>query len=448
MNKKIEKYTLIGLIIIFSILLYIEYLINSFDNDIYFEIVSGNDLLAGNFSTASHVSNIPIIVQQWLYSVCLAIADKFNGVYVFVIIQHIILCIVSYVFIYMKTNDKKKAIISPFILILLCHGYMINARPQIITVICLIVELILVELYKKTHKYRYLLLVIPILILHANLHQAVFLYSILVLLPYYIDNKKIDLLLVGITPLYMLCSLCTPYGINGAIYVFNTFMSGVFSNLIKVQEIQPITILSGKILIITVAITIYLIYKHRSNKYINTYIFLVFLLSMWSARHTSILYIPLLYIICAIDSNKLKNTYILYAWCSILIVLVYIMSLKTPDNYYIKNIPINDKYAIIYNLDYDIGGYLEYNGYYNVTFDSRYELYTETFCGEPKLETAKKLNTLYNSNQFLTDEQYLDLLPTCDYVIIRKTAYGNIILSKYYDVIYTDDYRIIYEVRK
>ena len=180
-------------------LLYIVLLSKSLDNDMYFEIMSGRDLLTGNFSTATHLGNFPILVQQWLYAVTLAIFDKlgYAGIIGLVFLQDSILWALSSVLIYRKTKDKKLAVLGSFFAILFCHNYMINVRPQIITVILLVAELLLLDIYKEKHKFRYLLCIIPILILAANFHQAVFLYHIMILVPFYIDKRYIDYSLVS-----------------------------------------------------------------------------------------------------------------------------------------------------------------------------------------------------------------------------------------------------------
>ena len=121
-NKLITK-TSTGLLIIFSIVLYIVFLLGSQDNDMFFEIVSGRDLLAGNFETASHLDNFPLTVQQGLYAVCLAIFDNLGyiGHILLVFIQDVILLLLSVIFIKMKSNHSIKiALISSLGALLFC----------------------------------------------------------------------------------------------------------------------------------------------------------------------------------------------------------------------------------------------------------------------------------------------------------------------------------------
>ena len=246
--ENICKNGLLYLCTFIGILSYIMFLFSSQDNDMFFEIMSGRDLLSGNFETASHLDNFPMIVQQWLYAVCLAIVDKFGyyGHISFVFIQNIILFILSSLFIYRKTNNKKLSLFGSFFAILFCNLYLINIRPQIITMILLITELLILELYKEHKSIKYLVFIIPVLILAANFHQAIFFYHIMLLIPYYIDknsNCYIDDKLVFITPLFIACSLCTPYTIDGYLYIFRTFASKTY-DIYNIVELNALNIVS------------------------------------------------------------------------------------------------------------------------------------------------------------------------------------------------------------
>ena len=74
--NKISKYFPIAFMCLFMLILYVILLLKSQDNDMFFEIMSGRDILNGNFRTVSHLNNFPIIVQQWLYAVCYIYHDK------------------------------------------------------------------------------------------------------------------------------------------------------------------------------------------------------------------------------------------------------------------------------------------------------------------------------------------------------------------------------------
>lgn len=465
-TDKIYKNGLFIVLIGLGILFYIVKLLGSQDNDMYFEIVSGNDLLNGNFSTATHLGNIPIIVQQWLYAVCMAIFDKLGyiGDILFVLVQNIILWVVSSIFIYQKTNDKKKAILGSFFATIYCYNYMINIRPQIITVILIIVELLFVEHYKKTKDIIWLIPSIPILCLASNFHQAVFLYHLFVLIPYYIDTKtideqtkiSIDWKLVFMSIIYVACSLVTPYGIDGALYIVRTFQSKALDTT-AIMEVASLSIKSfiGVKLLILVSIVIWNIYKHKSNRFVNFYTFSIFILALVSARHISILFIAVMFIICYIDFSELSNNYVYGIICFLLInlCLTYSTHIRNySDNFGIIGEIIKDKDAKIYNSAMELGGWFEYCGYTNVKFDARPELFSEEMCGEPNLLQDYRtmiLGTKYDNEQkatILADDEYiLSIVEDYDYVVIKTNSYFNRIANKQWHSIYSSNLYVVWE---
>lgn len=442
--NKFKQNFITYMLIFSSILLYVVLLARSQDNDMYFEIMSGKDILHGNFNIISHLDNFPVTIQQWLYSVTLAIFDKlgYAGHMLLVLVQNIILYIVSYIFLYLKTKNKKLSMIAPYVLILYNFEYMINIRPQIITMIFLVTELILLELYKSKQQYRYILLLFPLLVLAANFHNGVFLYHIMIIMPYCIDmNKKlrIDFKLVFSSILLCLCSICTPYGINGATYTIKAFISKTY-NAFSINELESLDILTffGIKLLITVGITIYLIYKHRSNIFINNYIFGTFLLTLLNSRHISVLYVGMLFLCCNINFNKLKSKYLL----GITTIICFLFTLAlAPHAKDIRNdnkdiLPyITEKDARIYNVDIDIGGYLEYNGYTKLSFDSRLENFSYIISGvENKLTDLYKLKTGYSLNKdqsysLISNDDIYNIIKDYDYIISRENNYVTRVLT-------------------
>ena len=460
---KICKYAPLVLLIACSIFLYIILLLGSEDNDMYFEIMSGRDILNGNFKTATHLDNFPVIVQQYGYAILLALFDKLGyfGHILLVVIQHIILYALSYIFIKNKTNNKKLALISPYILILVLNNYMINIRPQIITVITIVAELILIEKYKSTKQNKYLFFVIPVLILAANLHQGVFLYHIFVLIPYFINSTKnmkqcLDLKLMLITPIYVLCSFCTPYFADGAFYTIKTLLSDAYK-IVPINELMSMPILSviGVVFMLSIAYTMYLLYNRRLTIHTAFYTYSIFILSLINIRHVSILYIAGLFIICSIDTSKLSKVLGAFAYGGIsLICLIFIIIYVPRVHSYDKNFGdianiIEDKDAKIYNSASDTGGFLEYNGYTKITFDSRYEIWAKTHCGlDNILENLYIVKSGYNNKELIEDDKILDIVEDYDYMITLKDDYINKIANTEWEKIFNNKQYVIWKKLK
>ncbi len=455
--RVIKNYKTVLFIISIS-LLYIAFLLHSQDADMFFTIYSGKELLQNNF-IYNNSTHLPIIIQQWLYAIILYKIDQFGyiGDILFVFIQNIILWIISYKFIYLKTNNKYKAYIIPIVCTLICNTYMINIRPQIITMILLVSQIYVLEKYKLTNNWKLLLYLILIGILSANFHQAVFLYHMYVMLPYMLNiNTKnlIDYKVVLFTIIMLTTILLTPYGINGFLFIFKVAKSNAFNN-IDILEIEPITITSflGVCAVIMLLYVLIINYLHKSNIYINFYAISIILLSLMSVRHMSILYIPLLFIFTNIEFNI--SIPILYLY-SILFLssLIFISRLNTPLDLVKTNTPstlynietIIPKNARVFNT-MNIGGYLEYLGYNNIRLDTRPELYTSEFINENRLDEYIATEKCIDKDGFyLEDNTIKKYLTNYDYIILNSNAYANkLMIDLNYKQIYSTNYLKVYK---
>ena len=463
--KKLAKYlTLVILIITYFILLaYCK------ASDMFFTITSGYDILNGNFYNASHLNNHPLVVQQWLYAVILTIFDKFGyiGDCILVFIQNIILVSLCSYLIYKKTKNIYYSIVGSIVGLIFSSNYMINIRPEIITIIIIMIQFIILEKYLETNKIKYLVSMIPLLILAANLHQAVFLYHIYVLIPFIISfNKgqiqtknifkkyriKIDWKLSGITVLYLLCSLCTPYGLDGSLYIIRSLTCKAYK-IIKIYEVRGFHISNPStiILILFLVVTIYLIIHKRSNKYINFFIFTVFILTMLNFRHSMLMLIPIIYILKELNIQKLENTIIYSSIITSCIFIIFYTNLREyinkEDIYGDIAEVIDSKDAKIYNSAFDAGTWLEYNGF-TVKFDSRIEIFSEELCGIPNLyEENSKLSfghDFYN-NKKLSNNEIFEVIDEYDYLVTYTTDYVNTIAAEKWNFIYKNDMFIVWK---
>ena len=457
-DKRLKYYILTFIAI--SIFLYIILVSNSMDNDMFFEIASGRDILNGNFYNASKLNNQPIIVQQWLYCTCLALLDQLGDIwlYLFVIIQNMILWLLSTIFLYRKTNSYIKSLFGSFVILILCSGYLVNIRPQIITMIFILLELIILDIYIENRQRSTFLWLIPIFILSANFHNALFLYHIYILIPFCftkIENKyRIDKRLLIFIPVFILCSTLTPYGIPGALYTLNSFASGVFSK-IAITELSPISLSYYNMITIVcyliVAQTIWLIYKHKANKYTIYYTFTIFLFAATSIRHLSIMYVACLYILIQCDFKVIKHIKkyicIMCIWFFIQSALLYrvdnIGYLKSHKEVIEANVSkTNDQ--ILNSIM--LGGYLEYLGY-NVYSDARPEIFTELMCGEDKVTDI----VLYLFGKDIKTKQYvnksiiLDKLQNYNYLVLDPSDYINTIVDIDYNKIFSDNQLVIWK---
>lgn len=470
MTKK--KVSFIALTIV-SIITYIILLIMCTERDSFFGVPSGRDILDGNFHTVSHLDNFPMVIQQWGYLVILYFFDKLGywGHVLLTLIQNIVLVILGALFIDKKVHDKKYAFYATFIGLIVSSVYLVNVRPETITMIFFIIELMLLEKYNETNKIRYLLYIIPVLIVAANVHQAVFLYHMYALIPFMViftkvnDNPdsvktffkdykiRFDWKVIAFTPIYLACSLCTPYGIDGSLYIVRTFMSNTM-DIVNITECRPrfYFLPIGVSMLFMLGLAVYLFMTNRSNKFVNFFSFTVFLCYSVSFRHCMLLIIPVIYILRELNVEKVKRTSI-YLVLTVLCLYFGINSLRYDqpilnEEYGQWEVAMPDKDAKIYNICFDVGPYLEYIGYTKVRFDGRIEAFSEEVSGVPDVldnNFRTHVGRDPHTKEIVPDEQLLDIVDDYDYIISYDSSYINRLLTEDWEIIYVYGDYIVWE---
>jgi hypothetical protein len=195
-----------------------------------------------------------IVIQNWLY--CVIVAFFYNnwesiGLWVLQTIQLLLMFAVIFWFFNAK-HSNNKIIIGFFACIILKVFYYTNLRPEMLTFILIVFEIIGIEKYLETNKKQWLLLLSFTTWLEINCHASYWIMHFVVILPYCVpalpkifeeDNekpeKKIEVKDL-ILPLISMIALMfiNPYGIKAILYVFYAITSGVLSYW-KIEEQSP-----------------------------------------------------------------------------------------------------------------------------------------------------------------------------------------------------------------
>ena len=260
-TNKISNRNLIAAIAIF-IYAIITYFVSCqyWDSDNWWIMATGKDILENGIpykNTFFMIENeLDIVVQQWL--VCVINYSAFNllgdlGLYLLVFVESLILLMIIYKYAVMKGVDKRLALLyGVFTLIAMIH--LITLRPSMLTIILIITQFIFMESENK--KLRWL---IPFLVvLEANIHASFIVLHFLALLPFtvpcpgrHINRNTETLKVLPLYPLMALGALCNPYGLNGALYLYNSF--NIMDNKLNIMELGDLPIISmgGASIIIT-----------------------------------------------------------------------------------------------------------------------------------------------------------------------------------------------------
>ena len=182
MKEKIKNFILIVLIIIFCISLSPI----TMQNDTYYTIAIGEHILEKGIDMKDPFSwheNLPYTYPHWgydvatylIYNVGQTISGEIGG-YIAIYISTIILVSILGILLF-RTNKRivKNTIISFAITLLAIYSVRdyIAARAQLVTFILFVFEIYCIEMFLENPRKRYIIGLISIPILIANLHVAV-----------------------------------------------------------------------------------------------------------------------------------------------------------------------------------------------------------------------------------------------------------------------------------
>ena len=184
-NKKI--------IIIFSIVIAIftiGIVYKTFQNDTFFNIAIGKDILTNGIDMKEHFcwvnDDLDYCYSHWAFDIIIYLiyySFSFKGIYIFTIILSILINITLFVLLSKRT---KSPIIS--FIITLITAYIVRpaftARSQIISFLCFIIEIYCIEEFIETNKKRYAFAIFIQSLIVANFHAATWPLVLVLFMPY------------------------------------------------------------------------------------------------------------------------------------------------------------------------------------------------------------------------------------------------------------------------
>ena len=186
-NKKINiKFNIMAIILITIFAFAVSP--KTLQNDTFYTIKIGEYVLENGITMQDPFSwhNLSYPFPHWLYDVMIYLIYNIGGhlgIYISTMVFSAILGIIMYITNNKLVKNKPAAFILTIIGLYLLKGY-IAARAQLVTFILFELELLFIESFLETKKKRYILGLIIIPILLANLHVAVFPFYFVIYLPY------------------------------------------------------------------------------------------------------------------------------------------------------------------------------------------------------------------------------------------------------------------------
>ena len=484
-NKKV--YIILAIFIIFITAVSVRRVMQ---NDIFFTIATGREMLANGYDNMDHLTwheGLTFYKLRWAFDIIMTLlynTTGFTGIYIFVMIIAVITMLSLFYILIKQKNNVVLAFIATVCSSLIMAGIgTFTARAQIISYLLLLLEVFFIERLLTTNKKRYYIYLFLISVFIVNFHASVWPVTIILVMPFLAEailnkiiKKKKDIKLViedlKIKPLVitlillLIGSFLSPIGTYTHIYMFKV-MGSISSEFIL--ELQPTNLLTsvGMCSMLVVYVIIALATKAKIKVRDLLLFFGLFIMAILAVRNQSFFFIigmiPLTRLVNnffeTYDNEKLleklesklnKNSVITLLGIFILIFMLPNIVQRTKEEYVDKTAyPVDATEYILNNLDYqnmriydhfNFGSYLEFKGI-KTFIDSRCEVYCREFNNVDILEDWY--------NVVNGEMHYDDLFDKydIDYAIVYNTERINTYLNKdeNYNKLYEDDYFSIYE---
>ena len=459
-------------------------------NDIFFTIATGREMLANGYDNMDHLTwheGLTFYKLRWAFDIIMTLlynTTGFTGIYIFVMIIAVITMLSLFYILIKQKNNVVLAFIATVCSSLIMAGIgTFTARAQIISYLLLLLEVFLIERLLMTNKNRYYIYLFLISVFIVNFHASVWPVTIILVMPFLaeailskiikkkknikliIEDLKIKPLIITLI-LLLIGSFLSPIGTFTHIYMFKV-MPTISSKFIL--ELQPTNLLTsvGMCSMLVVYVIIALATKAKIKVRDLLLFFGLFIMAILAVRNQSFFFIigmiPLTRLVNnffeTYDNEKLleklvsklnKNSVITLLGVFILIFMLPNIVQRTKEEYVDKTAyPVDATEYILNNLDYqnmriydhfNFGSYLEFKGI-KTFIDSRCEVYCREFNNVDILEDWYLVVNGQKHYDDLFDKYDID------YAIVYNTERINTYLNKdeNYHKLYEDDYFSIYE---
>ena len=377
-------------------------------DDIWFLLAHGRYVLNHGIPHTDFLTlhqGLHFVMQQWAFSTILYVIYNWFGsigVNIFIGIINIIIMFFLYklCMVISKNNKYFSCIIASIIDLLLELNFIIP-RPQIISLLLLIITLYLLEDYlvNKSKKIYFLPLVS---ILFVNFHAATWPMLFVFCMPFvveflYLYIKKKDkrlFKLIVILLISIVTSLINPYGIEALTYSFNSYGNHILNTTIAEMhsfslDINHYGVFCNSLLtVIVIAVNLIFLKKNYKKYPVHYYFFLVGLsfMAILNIRNITFLLIGTMPFLVLMFNKKVKYKLPVKTYVYLAIPLILLHGINCHRGYYeIRNTNVNkmveylDQYPkdkIVLFTYFNDGAYFEYYGY-KAYMDPRAEVFFE-----------------------------------------------------------------------
>ncbi len=309
-----DNVILLGIISAFLLSMSVTVFSTSYNFDIWYMMATGREILESGIpydNPFSQHEGAQIIVQQWLLCVIYYLiyeAFGMGGIAVLITIVAALIVVSAYLLGRLKKGDAFGGEIVALLCIplLMALDIYLKMGSATFSMLIFILIVLLLEKYRKTERYFWLALLLPIAFIHAQIHLAFVLFDLVIIACYAIpdiprlidrikgssaryqitDNiafaqssyKRLPVLIA--LAAFVLVLFVNPYGIRGVCYIFLSY--GAAGYKMDIPEMQPLSIgqfgINGAAVLILILLA-YMAIAKRGLKRIDTPLTLMVLLT-------------------------------------------------------------------------------------------------------------------------------------------------------------------------
>ena len=369
------------------------------DPDCYFLISSGRYIV--NNGTLPKTAywlikpDVPTLIQQWMCAVANYLAYSAGG-YAGIVVLGLIfnLILLGCLFIYCRETLKNNQVgfnAAVFCWIMLC-GFA-NTRPYSITISVSLLEHALLHKFFSKEKHTrkeagiFFGLIAAIFIFQINWQASNILFPMLWILCYVpvIKAKRLRIDLYALSALLVgaVCSVVSPLGIRGPLYL--TYARGTLKRYNIIEVLPPhFPSLYTALQVIVVALFVYAVFKKKLTSVQFLMTAGCFFMSCLYMRCCWTLVIPIGALICNLEFNERSHKMMRWAFVgagalSILLIMKYNLEKTDDREVMIASVPAPDEVTLY--TDFNTGAFFLVDGY-KIYYDSRPELYGYGIAGD------------------------------------------------------------------
>ena len=359
-------------------------------------------------------------------------------------------------------------LITTYIYLLLCMWFMVS-RPQVVTYIMILIEILVLEKYSRTEKWYYLIPMPIISLILINYHASMWWMLFAFLLPYIVETVNIKWLSLNPRsikrmPIYIssllmfIMGFINPYGYKLILYVFTSFGNASINQSILEMGAPDVKTVNGIIYFVTLFFVIFCYVLNKDGNIKLRYILLAIGtcgLSLMALKSIPYFLFGTVITLChnlknmgdklvfRIDSKKTFIT------ISIFIILIYLISIsliikdydeskdfpETKNAIAYLNENTDEKNVSLYTSFFD-GGYAEYRGF-KTYIDARAEVFLQS--NNQQKDVFEEYISLQSGE--LHYQEFLNMY-SFTHILVTKDDILNVYLLK------DDNYAVLYEDEK